>query len=108
MVNSARPIPPSPPLRASLPILNRTAFQSCHIVLPDEDKPVSAVRYGNQFFSYFRAYNSIETVQKDAARLMSRGDRVVLTQVRKGLVLWVFEPDAKLAVSTARRSQPNP
>jgi hypothetical protein len=92
-------MPPTPPLRSSLPILNRTAFKSCHVLLPDEDKPLSAVRYGNQFFSYFRAYTSVEAVQKDAARLIARGDRVVLTQVRKGLILWVFEPDAQLAVS---------
>jgi hypothetical protein len=86
-------------MRPSLPILNRAAFKSCHIVLPDDPSPLSAVRYGNQFFSYFRAYTSVETVQKDAARLIARGDRIVLTQVRKGLILWVFEPDAQLASS---------
>jgi hypothetical protein len=103
MLNSTQTTPPTPPLRSSLPILNRAAFRSCHIVLPDEPKPLSAVRYGNQFFSYFRAYTSIETVQKEAARLIARGDRVVLTQVRKGLVLWVLEADAKLADSANTR-----
>jgi hypothetical protein len=28
---------------------------------------------------------------------MEKGEAVVLTQIPKGLILWVFEPDAQLA-----------
>lgn len=82
---------------ASIPILNRKSVINCHIMVPDLPKPVGAIAYGGKFYSYFRCYPDVESVQRAAARLIARGDLILLTQVRKGLVLWVFEPDAQLA-----------
>jgi hypothetical protein len=78
-------------------LLNRKDVRTCHIVLPDEPKPISAIRYQNKFYSYLKFYPSTEPAQRAAGRLIEKGEAVVLTQIPKGLILWVFEPDAQLA-----------
>uniref|UniRef100_A0A832M3G1 Uncharacterized protein n=1 Tax=Oscillatoriales cyanobacterium SpSt-402 TaxID=2282168 RepID=A0A832M3G1_9CYAN len=85
-----------------VPVLNGKSVKNCHIVLPDEPKPISAIWYGNRFYSFVRAYSDLDAAHRAAERLITRGNTVVLTQVRKGLILWVFEPDAQLA-RTLRR-----
>jgi hypothetical protein len=79
-----------------LPVLQRQAYKTCHIQLPDTPEPISAIVYANQFYSYVRFYSSLEATQRASERLIRLGNQVVLTQVPKGLVLWVFEPDAQL------------
>ncbi|MDX2230982.1 MAG: hypothetical protein NW220_15185 [Leptolyngbyaceae cyanobacterium bins.349] len=91
-------VPSSP----SIPILSGKAIKNCHIIVPDLPKPIGAIAHAGGFYSYFRCYEDVASVQRAAAKLIARGDLVVLTQVRKGLILWVFEPDAKLA-GTLRR-----
>ncbi len=81
----------------SVPLLNSKAVVNCHILVPDLPKPVGAIAYEGQFYSYFRCYPDVDAVQRAAARLIARGDLILLTQVRRGLILWVFEPDAQLA-----------
>lgn len=81
----------------SLLLLDRKDVSTCHIVLPDDPKPVSAIQYRNRFYSYLRFYPTIESGQRAAQRLMIKGEAVVLTPIPKGLILWVFEPDAQLA-----------
>jgi hypothetical protein len=91
--DSTPPLPlPTPPI-----ILNRQAFKSCHIYLPDLPKPVGAIAIGNQLFSFVRFYPTLEAAQRGCDRLTQRGNQAVLTQIPKGLVLWVLEPDARLA-----------
>lgn len=77
------------------PILDRSAFATCHIVLPDEPRPVGAIAYAGSFYSYVKVFQDPEAAQRGADRLMQRNNQVVLTRTRKGLVLWVLEPDAK-------------
>ena len=96
MVNSSRPVPP-PPAPRSVPVLNHSTVKKCHIIVPDLPKPVGAIAHEGEFYSYFRAYEDVASVQRVAAKLIRRGDKVLLTQVRKGLILWVLEPDAQLA-----------
>lgn len=82
----------------SIPVLwDRRAFKTCHIHLPDLPKPVGAIAYNNKLYSYVRFYSDVEAAQRAFDRLVTRGNVAVLTQVPKGLVLWVFEPDARLA-----------
>lgn len=78
-------------------LLNGKSVRNCHIVLPDMPKPVAAIVYDNKLYSYVRFYNAMEPAQRAAARLIMRGNEVILTQVRRGLILWVLEPDAQLA-----------
>lgn len=78
-------------------LLNGKSVKNCHIVLPDLPKPVAAIAYDSKFYSYVRFYSEMEAAQRAAARLIMRGNEVILTQVQRGLILWVFEPDAQLA-----------
>ncbi len=81
----------------SLLFLNRKYVITCHVVIPDDPKPVSAISYQNRFYSYLKFYPAIEPAGRAAKRLMVKGEAVILTPVPKGLILWVFEPDAQLA-----------
>lgn len=82
----------------ALPVLrDRRAFRTCHIHLPDMPKPVGAIAYNNKLYSYVRFYSDLEAAQRAFERLVARGNLAVLTRTPKGLVLWVFEPDARLA-----------
>ncbi|EKQ67483.1 hypothetical protein OsccyDRAFT_3759 [Leptolyngbyaceae cyanobacterium JSC-12] len=94
----SQPDSPSVPF----PVLNGKSVKNCHIILPNDPKPTSAVWYGNRFYGFVRAYADLGAAHRAAERLMARGNAVILTQVRRGLVLWVFEPDAQLA-RTSRR-----
>ncbi len=83
-------------LNPAIPVINGKAVRNCHILLPDYPKPVSAILFGGKLYSYVRFYPSMDAAQRAAERSMSHGNLVVLTQVHKGLILWVFEPDAQL------------
>jgi hypothetical protein len=93
---SVQPENPIQPLQ----VLARQAFKTCHVQLPDLPDATSAIYYNRQFYCYVRFYPTVEAAQRGAQRLMDRGNPVVLTQVPKGLVLWVSEPDATLATKS--------
>jgi hypothetical protein len=81
---------------ASAPlILEQKAVKRCHIYLPDTPKPVSAILYKGQFYSYVKFFPSSEAAQRAAERLILRGNPVILTRIAKGLVLWVLELEAQ-------------
>ncbi len=80
------------------PVLERSSFRGCHIRLPDTPKPLSAIIYKGNYYSYVRCFPDLDSAQRGAGRMIERGNIVVLTQTGKGLVLWVFEADAQLAV----------
>jgi hypothetical protein len=77
--------------------LDQSAIKTCHIYLPDFPKPVGAIVHNNQFYSYVKFYPTLEAAQRGVERMIKLDNAVVLTQVPKGLVLWVLEPDAQLA-----------
>jgi hypothetical protein len=82
-------------------MIKRNSFKNCHITVPDLPSPIGAIQYQENFYSYFRYFSSLEAAQRVAQRLISSGNVVVLTQVPKGLVLWIFESDAQ-RVKSAR------
>lgn len=77
------------------PIFAQRLVQKCHIVLPDTPKPIGAIFYEGFFYSYVRFYTDTEAARRGAQRSAEHGNKVVLTRVPKGLVLWVLEPDAR-------------
>ncbi|WP_448570731.1 hypothetical protein [Trichothermofontia sp.] len=79
------------------PVIDQRLVINCHIRLPDTPKAVSAVCYNGDYYSYVRLYPNAEAAKRGVDRLLGLGNTVILTQVRKGLVLWVLEPDARLA-----------
>lgn len=97
MANSMQSLGQSGKLNPAIPVINGKSVRNCHILLPDYPKPVGAILFGGKLYSYVRFYPSMDAAQRAAERSMSHGNLVVLTQVQKGLILWVFEPDAQLA-----------
>jgi hypothetical protein len=81
----------------AVPILDRKSVKTCHIVLPDMPQAVGAIAYNNRFYSYVRFYPTLEAAKRASERMLKHGNKVILTRIPKGLVLWVFEPDARLA-----------
>lgn len=101
----AHPLDPTPtPSTGNIPcpIIDQRLVINCHIRLPDTPKAVSAVCYNGDYYSYVRLYPTAEAAKRGVDRLLSLGNTVILTQVRKGLVLWVLEPDARLAQKQPR------
>ncbi len=79
-----------------IPILDGTKPNKCHIQVPDYVRPISAVYYQGKFYGYARVFPSVDAAERVAERLTQKGTEFVFTKVKKGLVLWVLEPDARL------------
>ena len=79
----------------TVPILPMRGMKRCHILLPDMPKPLGAIFHNNCYYSYVMAYTEEEAAHRGASRLTKKGNRVILTKVPRGLILWVAEPDAQ-------------
>ncbi|MFM7424211.1 MAG: hypothetical protein ACKO7W_04320 [Elainella sp.] len=87
------PQPPNSPLEPT-PIFSQKLVDRCHILLPDTPRPTSAIFYEGRYYSYVKYFSTVETARQKAEMMTRRGNQVLLTRVPKGLVLWVYEPDA--------------
>jgi len=79
----------------SAPIFAQKLVDRCHVFLPGESKPTSAIHYDGQFYVYVKFFPAMEAARQKAELMVERGNAVILTRVPKGLVLWVLEPDAQ-------------
>jgi hypothetical protein len=84
-----------PFLKEPTPIFAQRAVERCHVVLPDTPRPTSAIYFEGRYYAYVKLFPNTEVARHKAALMTQRGDLVILTRVPKGLVLWVFEPDAQ-------------
>ncbi len=82
------------------PIFAQKVLHRCHVLLPDTQRPTSAICYEGQFYAYVRFFASVDAARRKADLMTQRGNTVVLTRVPKGLVLWVLEPDAQVVHKT--------
>lgn len=74
---------------------SRSQYRSCHIRVPDESDRLAAIQVGDQYYSFFKVVKERQKALQIAARLVYRGDEVVITHVSKGDVIWILEPDAR-------------
>ncbi len=79
-----------------IPILDSTKPNKCHIQVPDFVRPISAIYHQGKFYGYARVFPSVDSAERVAERLTQQGTEFIFTKVKKGLVLWVLEPDARL------------
>ena len=79
-------------------VFAQKALDRCHVVFPDCPNPTSAIIFESKYYAYVRFYANQHKAKQAAQRLIGKGNEVILTRVRKGLVLWVLEPDAQLVV----------
>jgi hypothetical protein len=85
----------SQPAPEPTPIFSQKLVNCCHIRLPDTPRPTSAIQYDGQYYAFVKFFPTVETARQKAALMTQRGNRVLLTRVPKGLVLWVHEVDAQ-------------
>ncbi|WP_198013423.1 hypothetical protein [Thalassoporum mexicanum] len=86
-------------------LAKRSQYQSCHINTPDLDQPLAAIEFDQNFYSFFQTISSSAKALSMAAKLISRGDRLVVTNLSKGYGIWIYEPKAKLAKARKRSKQ---
>ncbi|KGF72829.1 hypothetical protein DO97_03575 [Neosynechococcus sphagnicola sy1] len=85
-----------------IPLLQTQEVKRCHIYLPETPRPMGAVFYRGQFYSYVRFFPSVEGMERAALRLRERSHTVLVTSSTKGFVLWAMEPEARLARRSAK------
>lgn len=90
------PSPSNSPLEPT-PIFSQKLVDRCHVLLPGTLKPTSAIYYEGNYYAYVKFFPTVEVARQKAALMTQRGNQVLLTRVPKGLVLWVYEPDAQPA-----------
>ena len=78
---------------------SRSQYRSCHIQVPDESDRLAAIQVGDQYYSFFRVVKDRQKTLQMAARLVYKGDKVVITHVANGDVIWILEPNAWLSQS---------
>ncbi|MEM6351293.1 MAG: hypothetical protein AAFR99_02360 [Cyanobacteria bacterium J06629_9] len=75
-------------------LLSRDQYATCRIVLPDEAKPLPAIRLGERYYSFFRTVSQAQQALTLITKLSYNQNGVALVQTPKGYSLWVEEPDA--------------
>lgn len=79
---------------ANFPILDRSQYQPCKIMVPDVKKPLGGINVDGKYYSFLKNVPDREKALKIAEQLTNEGDEILLTQTRKGYLIWVLEPDA--------------
>ena len=62
--------------------------------MPDVKKPLGGINVDGKYYSFLKIVPDREKALKIAEQLTAEGDKVLLTQTRKGYLIWVNEPDA--------------
>jgi hypothetical protein len=83
----------------------RSQYQSCHINVPDLDQPIAAIEFNQNFYSFFQSIPDSNKTLSVATRLTSKGERLVITQLKKGYGVWIHEPEARLEKKKQRDRQ---
>lgn len=81
----------------AVPILPQKQLKRCHISFFDHPEPIGAVEYQGGLYAYVKFFPDEASAHRAVERMLEKGNQVILTEVPKGLVLWVYEPDAHLA-----------
>ncbi|MDX2096725.1 MAG: hypothetical protein SFW36_03030 [Leptolyngbyaceae cyanobacterium bins.59] len=93
VANDSPPLPEDTTLTPL--VLEANAVKRCHVQVPDLPRPVAAIAYRKQFYSYVKSFPENEAAEKAARRLLAKGDSVILIPSPKGMALWAWEPDAE-------------
>lgn len=89
-------------------ILRRTEYTTCHVTIPEQVRPVAAIAVADQFYSLFKAQQSLQDAQAIAQRLQEQGDPSLITLLPTGYAIWVWEPDAQVLVRCRPSLPPRP
>ncbi|MDX2273415.1 MAG: hypothetical protein NW237_15885 [Cyanobacteriota bacterium] len=90
--------PPSPPSPSdpsgSLTLLPPSQYKTCRIRVPDQEGSLAAIQANGEFYSFFRVVNNWAEAERLGSRLQKAGDRLQITQLPKGLAIWIWESEA--------------
>jgi hypothetical protein len=76
---------------------SRSQYRSCHINVPAETAALPAVQFEGRYYSFLKLIKDRTKTLQTAARLVYRGNQIVITTTVKGDVLWCHEPEAAIA-----------
>lgn len=86
-------------------LISREQYFSCHISVPEVEKPLAAIQIGDTYYSFFTAVADSRRVLGIAVKLSYLGDTIAITKIAKGYAVWVLEADTHLLNSQFPRSQ---
>jgi len=75
-------------------------YPACEIRVPDLDESLSAIAIEGDYYSLFQVAKDQEEMRRITAILERRGDKTAITQTNGQYNIWVWEPEATLAVSS--------
>jgi hypothetical protein len=78
---------------------SRHLYQTCRIKVPHLEQRLFAILFDGQYYSFFRAEETMEKVLEIMAKLGQRVQKTVVTKTEKGYVIWAFEPKASSKIS---------
>jgi hypothetical protein len=77
-------------------------YHTCHLQVPDIDERLPGISFANKLYSFFKVVVDREKALDVMERIFDNGDDAVITQTRKGFVLWVLEPNASMVKKKVR------
>ena len=75
-------------------LTSRQQYLTCHLHLPDMPQKFPGILFAGQYYSFFKAFPTLQKTVQVSESLQRKDEVVVITQTPKGYVLWVMEPDA--------------
>jgi hypothetical protein len=82
------------PVRCKI-LESRDQYRSCHVRVPDAEDRLAAIEVSDRYYSFFRLIRDSQKALQIAAKLVYRGDEVMITRTTKGDVIWIYEAEAQ-------------
>ena len=85
---------------------SRDQYRACHVRVPDSDDRLAAIVVSDRYYSFFKVVKEPQKALQIAAKLVYRGDEVVITHTIKGDAIWIYETQA--CESKLKSTKPEP
>ncbi|OUC15095.1 MAG: hypothetical protein B0A82_08765 [Alkalinema sp. CACIAM 70d] len=99
----------SPVISSSQPkcylLTNRQQYRNCYITLVDEAKPIAAIEYQDAYFSFFKTVADRARADQLVAKLLTKGNSLVMVEIPRGVSLWIYEPEAQPLLRQPKRGR---
>lgn len=73
----------------------RNEYKSCHIRVPDLDKPMAAIQVEDKYYGLLKVVDTRPQAIDVAQRLLRKGNEAVVTRLAQGFGIWVWEIEAR-------------
>jgi hypothetical protein len=88
--------------------LQKGDYQTCHIVLPDTQERLAAIKLNQTVYSFFRTVRDREKALDIVGKLFDSGNDAVIIQAPKAYSVWVLEEDASPVERKVKLSATDP